>query len=64
MPYLEGEFAVEKIVWGGGTKSDPMRLVYWQGYGSEGDTWQTRSDVEEEPALATFEGLSPTLIQS
>eukprot|EP00966_Prymnesium_polylepis_P048493 1122870-Prymnesium_polylepis.1 len=32
MPFLEGDYKVDKIIWGGGSKAAPTRCVRWQGY--------------------------------
>ena len=64
MGYLEKKYEVERILWGGGTKSYPKRLVRWRDYSHRGDTWEARTVVEDQPALTVFESLTPSLLHT
>ena len=61
---LPKEYFVERIIWGGGTKANPMRVVRWKDFSHRGDTWEPREDLVEQPALDVFEALPRTLLQS
>ena len=50
-----------RIIWGGGTKAAPTRCVRWQG-GMKATPGSAREDVDNDPALAKFEALSPRLL--
>ena len=44
---LEGEFIVSKIL-KGPRKKDKKYLVSWEGYGSEGNTWEPRANLPDD----------------